>query len=285
MWLASILAKVREKVIARFSRGARRLEENQALTHSSESDNLLANDGQADLQNGSDPARENPLRRAHSEPNVRSAPVELRRNSEPNVVVPPPPQPRPSRMRRLASFFRFRSRRSNEFRAPGRGRSPPDVRRRGQLRLARGHPRQRPRQPSYNPRHHEPNVGLILNLPVVPYTRSSTKKSVDLEDIDLKKAGSEEAEEKVSLAMIAAVKEHTPVGRPEHSSRREKSTSASSSSGANDQCTVCMVNFKEGEQLRLLPCMHQYHRQCIDHWLFNFSNNCPICQHDVRKWD
>lgn len=35
----------------------------------------------------------------------------------------------------------------------------------------------------------------------------------------------------------------------------------------NTSCVVCMEDYKTGEQLKTLPCLHQYHKQCIDKWL------------------
>lgn len=47
-----------------------------------------------------------------------------------------------------------------------------------------------------------------------------------------------------------------------------------------DQCSVCLEKFQDGEQLRLLPCMHKYHSRCIDKWFQN-SPACPVCKHSI----
>ena len=35
------------------------------------------------------------------------------------------------------------------------------------------------------------------------------------------------------------------------------------------RCSICLVDFSGKEKLRLLPCMHRFHPECIDPWLSN----------------
>ncbi|KAK9291260.1 hypothetical protein L1049_009448 [Liquidambar formosana] len=43
-------------------------------------------------------------------------------------------------------------------------------------------------------------------------------------------------------------------------------------------CAVCISEFKEGEEIRMLPeCGHSYHVPCIDLWLYSHSS-CPLCR-------
>jgi hypothetical protein len=57
------------------------------------------------------------------------------------------------------------------------------------------------------------------------------------------------------------------------------------SSGNGDSmfnvCGVCLVEFDGGEELRVLPCGHLFHRECIDHWLLNCSIVCPVDKRDL----
>ncbi|CCU82400.1 RING finger domain protein [Blumeria hordei DH14] len=41
-------------------------------------------------------------------------------------------------------------------------------------------------------------------------------------------------------------------------------------------CSICTEDFLIGEDLRVLPCHHQYHPACIDPWLLNVSGTCPL---------
>mmetsp|Transcript_103930 Transcript_103930/g.323953 ORF Transcript_103930/g.323953 Transcript_103930/m.323953 type:complete len:274 (+) Transcript_103930:129-950(+) len=57
---------------------------------------------------------------------------------------------------------------------------------------------------------------------------------------------------------------------------------ASSENAPQSQCCVCLEQFRQGEELRMLPCMHRYHRECIDRWLTR-SPACPVCKHDISR--
>jgi hypothetical protein len=50
-----------------------------------------------------------------------------------------------------------------------------------------------------------------------------------------------------------------------------------------DVCGVCLVDFDHGDELRVLPCGHYFHRECIDHWLLNSSTVCPVDKRDFRQ--
>lgn len=43
-------------------------------------------------------------------------------------------------------------------------------------------------------------------------------------------------------------------------------------------CVVCQNSFEEGEQVRMLPCRHVFHRRCFDGWLHHDKFNCPLCR-------
>ncbi|KAL2250526.1 RING-H2 finger protein ATL51-like [Sesamum indicum] len=45
-----------------------------------------------------------------------------------------------------------------------------------------------------------------------------------------------------------------------------------------DLCAVCLVEFKEGVRVSVLPeCTHIFHVACINKWLENHPN-CPLCR-------
>ncbi|KAL8715047.1 MAG: hypothetical protein Q9220_001004 [cf. Caloplaca sp. 1 TL-2023] len=47
-------------------------------------------------------------------------------------------------------------------------------------------------------------------------------------------------------------------------------------------CSVCTDDFSKGQDVRVLPCNHKFHPECIDPWLLNVSGTCPLCRVDLR---
>ncbi|XP_055328797.1 uncharacterized protein LOC129581628 isoform X2 [Paramacrobiotus metropolitanus] len=47
------------------------------------------------------------------------------------------------------------------------------------------------------------------------------------------------------------------------------------------ECPICMVELNCGDPVRFLPCMHVYHKDCIDDWLLKHSLTCPNCMEPV----
>ncbi|QDS75441.1 hypothetical protein FKW77_003943 [Venturia effusa] len=47
-------------------------------------------------------------------------------------------------------------------------------------------------------------------------------------------------------------------------------------------CSICTDDFEKGQDVRVLPCKHQFHPACIDPWLLNVSGTCPLCRIDLR---
>jgi hypothetical protein len=43
------------------------------------------------------------------------------------------------------------------------------------------------------------------------------------------------------------------------------------------ECTICLMEISDGEQVGVLPCMHVFHVDCLKEWITR-KNACPLCQ-------
>jgi len=47
------------------------------------------------------------------------------------------------------------------------------------------------------------------------------------------------------------------------------------------RCPICLENFAQGVEIRVMPCQHKYHRCCLDKWL-KIKAVCPICNMNIK---
>jgi len=45
-------------------------------------------------------------------------------------------------------------------------------------------------------------------------------------------------------------------------------------------CAICLENYEVDEDIKTIPCMHFYHKHCIDEWMSR-SCVCPICKSKI----
>lgn len=82
----------------------------------------------------------------------------------------------------------------------------------------------------------------------------------------------------------------TLIGLVPHNNKLKKQPCESSSSSAaeieasasfnnNIVCCVCLSRLKEKDEMRVLPCLHKFHKLCVDRWLQGTHNKtCPLCR-------
>ncbi|XP_049936859.1 uncharacterized protein LOC116265859 [Nymphaea colorata] len=51
------------------------------------------------------------------------------------------------------------------------------------------------------------------------------------------------------------------------------------------QCYICLVEYDEGDCLRILPCHHMFHQSCVDKWLKEVHRVCPLCRGNICTSD
>eukprot|EP00658_Telonema_sp_P-2_P013648 TRINITY_DN1516_c0_g1_i9.p1 TRINITY_DN1516_c0_g1~~TRINITY_DN1516_c0_g1_i9.p1 ORF type:complete len:272 (-),score=37.19 TRINITY_DN1516_c0_g1_i9:371-1186(-) len=45
-------------------------------------------------------------------------------------------------------------------------------------------------------------------------------------------------------------------------------------------CMICLCEKEVAETLRTLPCLHDFHKDCVDEWLLQ-NATCPVCKLDI----
>lgn len=67
----------------------------------------------------------------------------------------------------------------------------------------------------------------------------------------------------------------------EHETAEPRKDSAQTGASRQDYaetptCSICAEDFAAEEDVRILPCKHEFHRHCIDPWLVQQSTKCPL---------
>ncbi|NXC20843.1 RNF43 ligase, partial [Corythaeola cristata] len=75
-----------------------------------------------------------------------------------------------------------------------------------------------------------------------------------------------------------ATRRYQPRCRP---ASRWDSTSSCSSAPV---CAICLEEFSEGQELRIISCSHEFHRECVDPWLQQ-HHTCPLCMFNILARD
>uniref|UniRef100_A0A8C4TI95 E3 ubiquitin-protein ligase ZNRF3 n=1 Tax=Erpetoichthys calabaricus TaxID=27687 RepID=A0A8C4TI95_ERPCA len=52
------------------------------------------------------------------------------------------------------------------------------------------------------------------------------------------------------------------------------------SSSSTSDCAICLEKYIDGEELRVIPCAHRFHKKCVDPWLLQ-HHTCPHCRHNI----
>jgi Ring finger domain len=50
------------------------------------------------------------------------------------------------------------------------------------------------------------------------------------------------------------------------------------------RCIICLEKYEVGDEITTLPCIHVFHRVCVNRWLKS-NRSCPECRTSVGKED
>jgi hypothetical protein len=69
--------------------------------------------------------------------------------------------------------------------------------------------------------------------------------------------------------------------RVNHNNKSEAGAGGDDDEASEPSCAICLATFEDGDEIRMLPCLHQYHKACADQWLANHTS-CPVCKTDIK---
>ncbi|KAM5474340.1 hypothetical protein MauCBS54593_001914 [Microsporum audouinii] len=80
-------------------------------------------------------------------------------------------------------------------------------------------------------------------------------------------------------ATTDASEQHQPrAASPSASAAGSAAGSAAPEREPSTTCPICTDEFVRGQDVRLLPCNHSFHPECVDPWLVDVSGTCPLCR-------
>ena len=47
------------------------------------------------------------------------------------------------------------------------------------------------------------------------------------------------------------------------------------------RCMICLLDFKDDDEVQYLPCQHIFHHTCINEWV-KYKNECPTCRNQIE---
>lgn len=134
-------------------------------------------------------------------------------------------------------------------------------------------------------------------LDTIPIVKFGDGPDVVKSDVELASGASgatgaegDDADGPVAERSAAEGTESPPEARSDEDRRQSNTITPETTAGpagplnhngdANDPgnyvCPICTDDFVKGQDVRVLPCNHQFHPGCIDPWLIDVSGTCPL---------
>jgi hypothetical protein len=106
---------------------------------------------------------------------------------------------------------------------------------------------------------------------------SSRSEQAEIDTHDISRSTDAAEPGKGTLVVPATVEEHSEgIAPAQPAAAVAGANSGRTSSDNNLGCSICTEDFEKGQDLRVLPCDHKFHPECVDPWLLNVSGTCPL---------
>ncbi|XP_064653338.1 E3 ubiquitin-protein ligase ZNRF3-like [Lineus longissimus] len=87
---------------------------------------------------------------------------------------------------------------------------------------------------------------------------------------------------KRAVSMLETRKYKVSVGQKYRRSPSQCS-SVYSTESSFETCAICLEEYRDAQELRVLPCSHEFHRNCVDPWLIT-NRTCPLCLLNIMEY-
>lgn len=116
-----------------------------------------------------------------------------------------------------------------------------------------------------------------------------SRSTTSLEPISFEQQETDEDSDETWIDQITYSYKYQPVkpssnidsGSTERNSSKEGEKS--NAIAVVESCSICLNELEVNSAVRRLPCMHLFHKSCVDIWLSN-TLTCPICRLSVNSF-
>ncbi|KAI8822232.1 uncharacterized protein EV422DRAFT_422015 [Fimicolochytrium jonesii] len=70
----------------------------------------------------------------------------------------------------------------------------------------------------------------------------------------------------------------TQEDKPTESSRRVSLRIEDLVPATREKCMICLSPYEADDEIRVMGCRHGFHKPCLDQWLTQYVNSCPLCR-------
>ncbi|EXJ92192.1 hypothetical protein A1O3_00742 [Capronia epimyces CBS 606.96] len=130
---------------------------------------------------------------------------------------------------------------------------------------------------------------MLETLPIVKFGDpvDARKQPAEGADIEMNSGNTEEATTNEQSSPEKSTSRNNSTAADALSAARTTAVIATSNADGTDAdghlgCSICTEDFKKGEEVRVLPCNHKFHPDCVDPWLLNVSGTCPLCRIELK---
>ncbi|KAI9924952.1 hypothetical protein MW887_006359 [Aspergillus wentii] len=141
---------------------------------------------------------------------------------------------------------------------------------------------------------------MLETIPIVKFGDDHNPKEAAMKgDVEMSMSSREQVAEHSPEQREAAAADETTappsqqneghISSEPNQNQQNKSSSGTTTPAAgppqetiNFSCPICTDDFIKGQDLRVLPCNHKFHPECVDPWLVNVSGTCPLCRIDLN---